>query len=50
VFGYGINAERNNGHQGGYNVAVAFMYNFGSTTTASDKAFEELQNAHTAAR
>jgi hypothetical protein len=48
VFGYGINAERNNGHQGGYNVAVAFMYNFGSTTTASDKAFEELQNAHTA--
>jgi hypothetical protein len=48
--GYGINAERNNGHQGGVSAGLAFMYNFGPTDTAADQAFEELQNAHTASR
>jgi len=49
LFGYGIQAQRSNG-EGGYNAAIAFQYNFGSTEMASDKAFEELQQAHTATR
>jgi hypothetical protein len=44
LFGYGFQAERDNG-RGGYSVGVAFQYNFGSTETAGDKAFEELQHS-----
>jgi hypothetical protein len=49
VFGYGINARRDD-HEGGVSAAVAFQYNFGPTTMASDEAFEQLQQAHTATR
>ena len=44
LFSYGINAQRD-GDQGGYSVALAFQYNFGSTVTASDKAFEQLERS-----
>jgi hypothetical protein len=40
---YGIDAIRSNG-RGGYNVGMMFQYNFGKTTFASDRAFEELRN------
>jgi hypothetical protein len=44
MFGYGVEAERSDG-RGGYTLALMFQYNFGETKTASDKAFEQLQNA-----
>ena len=41
---YGIDAIRSDG-RGGYNLGMMFQYNFGSTTFASARAFEELRNA-----
>jgi hypothetical protein len=41
---YGINAKRTGG-DGGYSLALMFQYNFGSTDTASEKAFEQLEKA-----
>ena len=44
--GYGIDAIRSNG-RGGYSVCLMLQYNFGRTTTsASDRAFENLQKAN----
>ncbi len=45
LLGYGIEANRSNG-QGGWTLGMAFQYNFGSTEYASEKAYEELQEAH----
>ena len=42
--GYGINAIRSDG-RGGYSVACMLQYNFGKLSSASDRAFENLQNA-----
>jgi hypothetical protein len=42
--GYGIDAIRSDG-RGGYSVAFMLQYNFGKVTSASDRAFESLQNA-----
>lgn len=42
LFGYGIEAKRGD-DRGGYSLALAFQYNFGDTTTASDKAYQQLQ-------
>jgi hypothetical protein len=42
--GYGIDAIRSDG-RGGYSVAFLLQYNFGKLTSASDRAFENLQNA-----
>ena len=45
AFGYGINAIRDEG-RGGYSAALMVQYNFGrASSSASDRAFEELQNA-----
>jgi hypothetical protein len=44
AFGYGIDAIRSDG-RGGYSVAFLLQYNFGRLTSASDRAFENLQNA-----
>jgi hypothetical protein len=44
LFGYGFQAERSNG-RGGYSLGAAFQYNFGSTETAGEKAFQELQRS-----
>jgi hypothetical protein len=44
AFGYGIDAIRSDG-RGGYSVAFLLQYNFGKLTSASDRAFENLQNA-----
>jgi hypothetical protein len=41
---YGIDAIRSNG-RGGYNLGTMFQYNFGKTTFASDRAFEDLRVA-----
>ena len=41
---YGIDAIRSDG-RGGYNLGMMFQYNFGPTTFASARAFEELRNA-----
>ncbi len=41
---YGIDAIRSDG-RGGYNAGMMFQYNFGKTTFASDRAFEELRGA-----
>jgi hypothetical protein len=41
---YGIDAIRSNG-RGGYNLGTMFQYNFGKTTFASDRAFEDLRGA-----
>ena len=40
---YGIDAIRSDG-RGGYDVAMMFQYNFGKTSFASDRAFEQLRN------
>ncbi len=48
LFGYGVDAMRSDG-RGGYSIALAFQYNFGSTETASDRAFQELE-AHAASQ
>jgi hypothetical protein len=45
LVGYGIEAERTHG-DGGWTLGMAFQYNFGSTQYASEKAYEELQEAH----
>jgi len=42
--GYGIDAIRSDG-RGGYSVCFLLQYNFGKLSTASDRAFENLQNA-----
>jgi hypothetical protein len=39
---YGVDAIRSDG-RGGYSVGMLFQYNFGKTTFASDRAFEELR-------
>jgi hypothetical protein len=44
AFGYGIDAIRSDG-RGGYSVALLLQYNFGKLSFASDRAFENLQNA-----
>lgn len=45
AFGYGIDAIRSDG-RGGYSIALMLQYNFGrSSKSASDRAFESLQNA-----
>lgn len=44
AFGYGIDAIRSDG-RGGYSVALLLQYNFGKLAFASDRAFENLQNA-----
>jgi hypothetical protein len=44
AFGYGIDAIRSDG-RGGYSVAFLLEYNFGKLTSASDRAFDNLQNA-----
>jgi hypothetical protein len=41
---YGIDAMRSDG-RGGYSAGMMFQYNFGKTTFASDRAFEELRGA-----
>jgi hypothetical protein len=41
---YGIDAMRSDG-RGGYSIATLFQFNFGQTTFASDRAFEQLRNA-----
>jgi hypothetical protein len=41
---YGIDAIRSDG-RGGYSVGMMFQYNFGKTSFASDRAFEELRGA-----
>ena len=46
LLGYGINAQRSDG-RGGYSAGLAFQYNFGNTTSASDKAFKELEESET---
>jgi hypothetical protein len=45
VFGYGFQAKRGD-DRGGCTLGMAFQYNFGSTQYASEKAYEELQQAH----
>jgi len=45
LFGYGFEAERENG-RGGYSIGLAFEYNFGSTKTAADEAYQKLQDAY----
>jgi hypothetical protein len=42
--GYGIDAIRSDG-RGGYSVSFLLQYNFGKLRSASDRAFENLQNA-----
>ena len=42
--GYGIDAIRSDG-RGGYSVCFMLQYNFGKLRSASDRAFENLQNA-----
>jgi hypothetical protein len=42
--GYGIDAIRSDG-RGGYSVCFLLQYNFGKLSFASDRAFENLQNA-----
>jgi hypothetical protein len=42
--GYGIDAIRSDG-RGGYSVGFLLQYNFGKLSSASDRAFENLQNA-----
>jgi len=43
AFGYGIDAIRSDG-RGGYSAALMLQYNFGRTSSsASDRAFENLQ-------
>jgi hypothetical protein len=44
AFGYGIDAIRSDG-RGGYSVAFLLQYNFGNLASASDRAFENLQEA-----
>jgi hypothetical protein len=44
AFGYGIDAIRSDG-RGGYSVCLLLQCNFGKLTSASDRAFENLQNA-----
>ena len=44
AFGYGIDAIRSDG-RGGYSIAFLLQYNFGRLSSASDRAFESLQNA-----
>jgi len=45
LLGYGFEAKRGN-ERGGATLGAAFQYNFGSTEYASQKAYEELQEAH----
>lgn len=42
--GYGIDAIRSDG-RGGYSVSFLLQYNFGKLSSASDRAFENLQKA-----
>ena len=42
--GYGIDAIRSDG-RGGYSACFLLQYNFGKLSSASDRAFENLQNA-----
>jgi hypothetical protein len=44
AFGYGIDAIRSDG-RGGYSLCFLLQYNFGKSSSASDRAFENLQNA-----
>jgi hypothetical protein len=44
AFGYGIDAIRSDG-RGGFSAAFLLQYNFGKLASASDRAFENLQNA-----
>jgi hypothetical protein len=44
AFGYGIDAIRSDG-RGGYSLSFMLQYNFGKVSFASDRAFENLQNA-----
>jgi hypothetical protein len=44
AFGYGIDAIRSDG-RGGYSAVFLLQYNFGKLSSASDRAFENLQNA-----
>jgi hypothetical protein len=46
---YGIDAIRSDG-RGGYDVAMVFQYNFGRTSFASDRAFEELKGVRVPVR
>ncbi len=43
---YGIDAIRSDG-RGGYDVGMVFQYNFGKTSFASDRAFEDLNRVRT---
>ena len=45
LLGYGFQAVRGD-ERGGFSLGMAFQYNFGSLVTASDEAYEELQQAH----
>lgn len=49
LFGYGIQAHRDNG-QGGYSFGMAFEYNFGSTKTAGLEGYEALEKMHSVTR
>jgi hypothetical protein len=44
VSSYGIGAIRSDG-RGGYNLGMMVQYNFGGTSFASDRAFEEMRGA-----
>lgn len=44
AFGYGFDAIRSDG-RGGYSASLLLQYNFGNLSSASDRAFENLQNA-----
>jgi len=44
AFGYGFDAIRSDG-RGGYSACLLLQYNFGKLTSASDRAFKDLQNA-----
>ena len=46
---YGIDAMRSDG-RGGYSAGLMFLYNFGKTTFASDRAFEEMRGARVPTR
>ena len=47
--GYGFEAQREHG-QGGYSFGLAFEYNFGSTQTAGDEGYEQLEQMHSVTR
>ena len=45
--GYGINAQRQDG-RGGYSFGMAFQYNFGALKYGAMKAYEQLEEMHSA--